>query len=272
MNPYRRHERFSYQLAADPVSQLAYESDRAGQREMMLGGIDYIEGNHTPAASVFTAEIQRLRMRTSEAKRRALVGADPLNLTGHTKGPAAKQQLANDPVERVGHITRSVPATNRLRGKNKLDAMQSLAADEYRDAYETVRAGLGGVMDFDRARGGSGNSAGLAEAVLIAGEKLRKAKALVGNRAIIIVEQIVCEGRGIEECTRGLYGYLEGEVTASRDVNYVGRVLREALTELSMHWHPKPKSRIRSLRPTQSEVTIGEQGIRIVQPSAYVAR
>lgn len=271
----RRHERFSAAVAADPLAQIEYEADRSWQRCLMLGGIDFIVGNDTADASMFIAERDRLRRRVSEAKRRALVGADPLNLTGHTKGPAQKRQIAADPVERIGNLTRTVPAASRLRGKNKLDARQSLAADEYRDAYETVRTSLGGVMDFDRARGGSASPPSPAEAALIAGQKLRAVKALVGQRAIIIIEHIVCEGRGIEECARIVYGYRDGQSVASRDVNYIGRALREALTEIANAWHPVidlGRGKPVGWSASRLEQVVGAAGTVNITSKPYVSR
>jgi len=273
MTLIRRHERFNWETASDPRAQVMYEAERDQQRDMMLGGIDYIVGNATSGASAFVAEMDRLRRRVSEAKRRALVGADPLNLTGHSKPSKGKRALAADPVERVGHITRTVPASSRLKGKNKLDARQALAADEYRDAYEAVRASMGGVMDFDRPRGGSSSPPSPAEAVLIASQKLRAAQALVGLRAILIIEHIVCQGRGIEECARIMYGYVEGQPTACRDVNYVGRALREALNEIANVWHPVTKRPpIRGRSASKLEQVVGAAGTMNVTSKPFVMR
>ncbi len=274
MTLIQRHERFTWAMAADPNLQLGYEAERFRQREFMLGGIDHIVGNDTAGASAFAGEIERLRMRNSEAKRRALVGADPMNLTGHSKGIPLKKDLATAPIERVGHITRTVPAHARLKGKNKLDDRQSLAAGEYRDAYETVRSSLGGVMDFDRARGGSSSPPSPAEAQLAASQKLRAARNLVGQRAIVIIEHVVCEGRGIDETTRIMYGCLDGEPTNSRDVNYIGRALREALKELADTWFPtRPADKVRPVGWSASrlEQVVGAAGTVNITSKPYVS-
>lgn len=180
--------------------------------------------------------------------------------------------LARDPVERVGHLLRTVSSVNRLKGKNKLDARQALAADEYRDAYETIRMSLGGVMDFDRVRGGGGSIAP-AEATLIAGEKLRKVKALIGQRAILLIEHIVCQGHTVEECARTMYGYQDGQATASRDVNYVGRALREALSEIAAVWHPILKRPpIRGMSASRLDQVVGAAGVIDVASKPFVMR
>ncbi len=180
--------------------------------------------------------------------------------------------LAVDPVERVGNLLRTVPSVNRLKGKNKLDARQANAADEYRDAYEAIRLSLGGAMDFDRVRGGGGPVAP-AEAALIAGEKLRKVKAVVGQRAILIVEHIVCHGRTVEECARIMYGYQDGQATGSRDVNYVGRALREALSEIANAWHPIQKRQpIRGISASKLDQVVGVAGVMDVTSKPFVMR
>lgn len=271
----KRHERFTWVIAADPAAQIAYEADREQARDLMLGGIDYIVGNDTAEASAFVAELERLRRRNSEAKRRALCGADPLNITGHTTGKAAKvkKEIAGDPIEQVGHIHRRVPAMNRLRGKNKLDARQTQAADCYRDAFELVHSGLGGSMDFERIRGGGG-FAGPAEAVLIASQMLRGAKGVVGERAVVVIEHVICHGRGIEETTRMIYGYEDGQTTVTRDVNYIGRTLREALTDLAHVWHPVPQKsrRVNGYSASPSEQVVGDAGTIAVHSTPYVMR
>ncbi|MGM5033511.1 hypothetical protein [Tardiphaga sp. 803_E3_N1_3] len=270
MSLYRRHERFSRQIAADPASQLAYEAIRQEQREFMLGCFDWIEGRNTPAAFAAAAEHERLRKLASEAKRRAMVGADPLNLTGHTKCLAPKRTLGADPIEQIGNMTRVKTAIARLTGKNRLDQRQVLAADTYREAFETVHSTLGGSMDFDRVRGGSAGSKAPAEAMLEAAGTLKQAKGVLGARSTIIVEQIVCHGRTTEECARLVYSYRDGQPTAARDINYVGRTLREGLTELGMLWHPSPRTRTQSFRPSKDEITAGNAGVRIVGESVYV--
>jgi hypothetical protein len=81
------------------------------------------------------------------------------------------------------------------------------------------------------------------EACLLAAETLKEAKKLLGSQSIIIIESIVCDGRGIEECARKIYGISDDDKITARDVNYVGRrlreALREALTELADLWHPQ---------------------------------
>lgn len=204
-----------------------------------------------------------------EARRRALCGADPLT----SNGKPAQPKLARDPVEYIGSITRVIPAANRLHGKNKLDGRQLLAADNYRDAYEAMRRSLGNTMDFSGIGGVSNATTPAQEKVAIAAQSLKEARNLVGSQSIVIVESIVCDGRGIEECARNLYGVQDGEKIAARDVNYVGRRLREALTELADLWHPQTRRpRVQGYRPAQGETVVGDAGIRNVDIKPFVMR
>jgi hypothetical protein len=253
---YHRHERISRAIAGNPAAQTQLERRRLECRDFIQDCIDFVEGRETEGATRAKAEADRLRKRTSEAKRRAMVGADPLNITGHTTGKAARRETAAPPVEFVGTISRVIPSTERLTGKNKLDRQQRLAAEHYREAFETIRSQLGGSMDFDRPRGGGFAPAGFAEVILIANQTLKQARALLGARTIIIVEQVVCHGKTAQECTRLVYGYADGDKVAARDSNHVARMLREALTELGQSWFPANMNRRpRIYRPADSRPT-----------------
>jgi hypothetical protein len=270
---YRRHERFSLAVAADPELQRSIERSAEAERDFILDCLDLIEGRQTPGAARAMAERDRLQHLSREAKRRALVGADPLNITGHTKGKQPKRMLGADPIEYVGQMARTLSGVDRLTGKNKLGRQQVLAAETYRMAFETMHATLGGAMDFDRVRGGSGGSKSPPEAVLAASETLRHARAVLGIQATVIVEQIVCHGHTAEATARLVCGYLEGQKVKARDANYVGRIVREGLTQLGLRWHPNPSRQpMRTWRPADSEVAAGETGLCTVLGEPYVSR
>lgn len=264
MHRYRRHERFSRAAACDPDLQRHLETAAQATRDFILDCLDMVEGRVTPGAMRAAAERDRLRRLSNEAKRRALVGADPLNITGHTKGTAPRQRLAADPVEYVGTLKRTRSATDRLTGKNKLDQRQALAAESYRDAFEAVKATLGGSMDFDRVRGNSGGSRSPAEVALMASDRLKQARDLLGARAISIIEQVVCAGQTTEQTARLACGYAEGETVKARDACYIGRVLRESLSELGGIWHPQPERRLRGYHASKGETDTGKAGPRTV--------
>jgi hypothetical protein len=269
---YRRHERFSREVAADPDMQRHSEAATQAERDFVLDCLDLVEGRATPGALRAGAERDRLQHLTREAKRRALVGADPLNITGHTKGAAPRQKLAADPVEYIGNLTRTRSATDRLTGKNKLDQRQVAAADTYRSAFEALHASLGGSMDFDRIRGGAGCKSP-PEAALAASETLKQARHILGIQATIIVEQIVCHGQTTEACARLVCSYSDGETVKARDVNYIGRVLREGLTQLGLVWHPNPIRRaVRTWRTESAKVGVGGAGLCTITGEPYVSR
>lgn len=272
MRRYRRHERFSRAAAADPDLQHQIERATQAERDFVLDCLDFVEGRQTPGAGRAAAERDRLQHLSREAKRRALVGADPLNITGHTKGKQPKQKLAADPIEYVGQITRTRSAVDRLTGKNRLDRQQVEAADTYRTAFETMHASLGGAMDFNRVRGGGGCKSP-PQAAAEASEKLKQARGVLGIQATIIVEQVICFGHTTEATARLVFSYLEGQTVKARDVNHVGRVLREGLTQLGLRWHPNPSRRpMRTWRPVESEVTAGAAGLCTVLGEPYVTR
>jgi len=275
MHRYHHHERFNLtnrRVAADPAQQLKAEREQSARRDFIQDCMDFLEGRDTDGARRARAEHDRLRKLASEAKRRAMVGADPLNLTGQG-AKQKKHRTAAPPVEFVGVISRVVSSTERLTGKNKLDRQQRLAADKYRTAFETLQSPLGGAMDYDRIRGGGGSFTGPAEAMMIAGQTLKAARNLLGARTTVVVDQIVCHGKTAEECARLLYGYMDPEKVASRDTNHVGRLLREALTQLGQHWFPDNTSRrLRTYRPFDSEMTIGDAGVRDISAAVHVAR
>lgn len=163
----------------------------------------------------------------------------------------------------VAYVQRVVTSIARLRGRNKLTPRQSDVAEMFRAAFETVMSSLGGSMDFERVRSPSGGARAMPEANLIAAETLRDARQLLGERGILIVEQIVCYGRTTEETARQLYGYDDREKVKARDANHIGRVLHEALTQLADAWRPITKSnRIRSFRT--DKVGTSEEGVHNV--------
>lgn len=185
-----------------------------------------------------------------------------------TLGP----KLAKDPVEFIGQISRVRSSVDRLKGKNKLDARQMGAAESYRAAFETVQSQLGGVMDFSRVRG-EGGSGGLPEAWIMACQRLQRAKETVGKSAIVIIEQIVCRGYSVEETARVLFCGSDQHEPTVRDINYTGRRLREALSELAALWHPQTEQgRTRTYRPFDSEASAGDAGVITITSKPFVMR
>jgi hypothetical protein len=99
---FRRHERFDKAAAGNPELQLKLETERQAARDFALDCVEFIEGRQTPGAERAKAEHDRLLKQNKEARRRALCGADPLNLTGINPAKPMRKVLAADPVERVG--------------------------------------------------------------------------------------------------------------------------------------------------------------------------
>jgi hypothetical protein len=209
--------------------------------------------------------------RNREARKRALCGASPLSSKRHGAKPA-KQKLGRPPVEHIGNLTRVVAAIHMLRGRNKLDVRQSMAAETYRDAFETVHRSLGNAMDFSGV-GGSHVGVRHQEAVALAAERLKIARNLVGSSGIAIIEHIICRGHSQEDCARLVFGGDETQKPSDRDVNYAGRRLRDALSELADEWHPRARQpRMQGYRPAQDELVSGDAGIRNMNSLPFVMR
>lgn len=209
--------------------------------------------------------------RNREARKRALCGAHPLSSKPNHPKPA-KQKLGRPPVEHIGNLTRVVAAMHMLRGRNKLDVRQSMAAETYRDAYETVHRSLGNAMDFNGV-GGSHVGVRHQEFVALAAERLTIARNLVGASGIAIIEHIVCNGHSQEDCARLVFGGDETQKPSDRDVNYAGRRLREALSELAEEWYPRARQlRMQGYRPAQGEIVSGDAGVRNMDIRPFVMR
>jgi hypothetical protein len=102
---------------------------------------------------------------------------------------------------------------------------------------------------------------------------LKIARNLVGSSGIAIVEHIICRGHSQEDCARLVFGGDETQKPSDRDVNYAGRRLREALSELADEWHPRARQpRMQGYRPAQAEIMAGDPGIRDVASKPYVMR
>lgn len=217
------------------------------------------------------SDLERVAADVAVSRQRARAAGDPLNLTRHSKTTTRKPALACDPVEFVGQISRTRPALSRLSGRNKLNAQQAQAAETYRNAFETIMSPLGGTMNFDRPRNGRGATSRCPpEAALMASDVLKRAREHIGVRATAVVEQIVCVGRSVEQCTRLIYGYADDETMSHRDLKHVGRVLHDALTDLGELWHPP--ARRQGMRACRlEELIVGSEGSREIKSSSYVA-
>jgi hypothetical protein len=175
-------------------------------------------------------------------------------------------------VEHIGNLTRVVAAIHMLRGRNKLDIRQSMAAETYRDAFETVHRNLGNSMDFSGV-GGSHIGVRHQQAVALAAERLKTARNLVGSSGIAIIEHIVCRGHSQEDCARLVFGGDETQKPSDRDVNYAGRRLREALSELADLWHQRSRRPpLQNYRPSQAEIVVGDAGVRDMGIEPFVMR
>ena len=131
---------------------------------------------------------------------------------------------------------------------------------------------LGNAMDFSGV-GGSHVGVKHQEVVALAAERLKRARNLVGSSGIAIIEHIICRGHSQEDCARLVFGGDETRKPSDRDVNYAGRRLREALSELADEWHPRARQPpVQGYRPAQGEMVSGDAGIRNMNFQPFVMR
>lgn len=156
-----------------------------------------------------------------------------------------------------------------MRRRRQIDEPSWLAAETYRKAYDLVGASqLGGVMDFDRARGGRPGG-GHSEAELIAAGTLNEASKALGLIDGRVVELVVGCNWNIAEAARALFGPDAKTDRACReDCEHLGKRLRMGLEILSELWHPAPKPRLRGWREVGAKPLGGQAGNRDIQISA----
>lgn len=145
--------------------------------------------------------------------------------------------------------------------RDQLNYEQYNAALRLGRAQETVNgAGLGGVMDFDRPRGGGGHSTTPPPATLQAAAYLRQAKHTLYSRDHQVVRLVVFEGRTIEQAAVEIHG-AEPSHSQKRDT---GHKLRAALDHLAETWWGKAEgtgSKVRAFRDFAAGKQVGEAGV-----------
>lgn len=144
--------------------------------------------------------------------------------------------------DRVERVLDSVLA---LRRAGRITADQYAAAEQYRAAYDTVRAGPGGAMDPSKSGGGGGTARTPSTAAFDAGLRLREAtwalEALlvpVGARvrATVVVEMVVGQGWTLEGAAAAIHGIgADGRANGRKRAMVAGQ-LRDGLDALAALW------------------------------------
>ena len=186
-----------------------------------------------------------------------------------TRGaPSAYRCRAQPSPGATDHLEMTVDTVWAMRKRRQIDEPSWLAAQTYRRAYDTVGAEIGGIMDFDRVRGG-GSGAGYSEAQLVAAGYLREASALLGQIDGHVVLLVVGCNWTIAEAAYVLCGRDERTERAIRkDCEHIGERLRMALRTLANKWHPGAKSRLRGWRDEDAKPATSQAGQREIEIGA----
>lgn len=172
-----------------------------------------------------------------------------------------------------------------MRRRRQIDEPSWLAAETYRKAYDCVGARIGGVMDFDRVRGG-GTGACYSQMELEAAETLSEAAKLLGMIDGRVVELIVgcnwtvAEAADHLNCTEGrLASAIAAHVALKqtgrakrRDCEIAGERLRMGLRVLAEAWHPAPQPKLRGWRGDGAKPLGGRAGNRDIELGAVPMR
>lgn len=161
-------------------------------------------------------------------------------------------------------LSAAVDTVQALYRRRQLSERAWLAVEDYRRAYDTIAARLGGAMDFERVRGGG--MAGYSDRELAASEKLNHAAKVLGMIDGRVVDLIVGQNRSLEEVARMICGPDEKTDRAGgRACNHIGRRLRESLELLADHWHRPRRQGIVSYRDPDAKPEGGKAGAREIE-------
>lgn len=223
-------------------------------------------GTKALAARVDRAETLRARMyalieahpETAEEllARAEAAKPDPLPKLGATGAPTEPRKVSRDAPaaqyiakDTVSHprlegyqeqVRRTVTTIEHMRRRKQLgrtpeeNDLAYRAAERLRHAYETIYGGaVGGTMDFDRTRGvRSTASPGPTDSYLACAGYLNQAKSELYARHHFTVIAIAAKGCSLDEVAEHLFR----RAASRQDKEYVGRCLRDGLSELAALW------------------------------------
>lgn len=158
----------------------------------------------------------------------------------------------------VEHVERVVDNIEYLR---KRHPREFRAAERVRGAHERIQGQVGGVMDFDRARGGALPGSPPLPIYLQAAEDLSAAKRVLYPLDHRLVTLVACHGYPIDKAAE----IILRRTPARNEKEEMGKRFRIGLGELAAHWWPphgqNDKDELRTwhgenARPT--EVNAGE--------------
>lgn len=138
-------------------------------------------------------------------------------------------------VESVDRIVDGTANTiDAMFKRQQIDAAQKRAAERLRNAWETIHGSVGGVMDFDRVRGGNAGSMMPALAYRDAADILLEAKKKLYALDHKVLDLVVCRGYRIDSAA----AIIHRQEPSRQQKERIGERFREGLRELADLWYP----------------------------------
>lgn len=132
-------------------------------------------------------------------------------------------------------VQRVVDTLDVMRKRRHLSEREFQAADHYRTCWDTVHGSVGGVMDYERARGGSLPGQPPAPRYLLASEVCSEVRRYLYPQDYAVVHRVCALGLSIEEAAMQLY-----QISPTRPQKEdCGRRLREGLAQMADRWFPE---------------------------------
>ncbi len=117
-------------------------------------------------------------------------------------------------------------AITTLAARKHIDASQKAAADRFRSLWEALGGAGAGSFDYSREQvDGGGAREALTERQIEAGMELKRAKAVLGNKAYDIMSKVAGQGYAIQELA-----------TTHRERTTLTDYLKDGLDELARNW------------------------------------
>lgn len=142
--------------------------------------------------------------------------------------------------------------------RRQINQLQFGAGEKYRNAHDATTMSMGGTMDFDKVRGGSG-IASPALQQLQAADIIDEAEKLLYNFDLAMIHRVCAQGFTIEQVAKQMYdeqfdGAWQSYLTEA------GRKFRQGLDQLADMWWPDSKVKKdpktgEEIRPMRSMMT-----------------
>lgn len=163
-------------------------------------------------------------------------------------------------------VQRVVDTLDAMRKRRHLSEREYQAADHYRTCWDTVHGSVGGVMDFDRPRGGALPGQPPAPRYLLASEVCSEARRYLYPQDYAVVHRVCALGMSVEETAMHLY-----QINPTRPQKEdCGRRLREGLAQMADRWFPEHRGRGNRMRSHVEERATATDAATVSSSSVVV--